>query len=137
MAKRGPSIKEVAQRAGVSTATVSNVFSGAKPVKADLSKKVRKAAEDLGYRVNRAASVLRTGRNRIIPVLVPDLADPFFTSLITEIEVRAEKDGYEVIVGNARDNIENERNRLDALLSWQPAGLIIVPCTDAPPRAVA
>ena len=130
MSKKAPSIKEVAQRAGVSTATVSNVFSGAKPVKQDLANKVRKAAYELGYQVNRAASVLRTGRNRIVPVLVPDLSDPFFTSLITEIEVRAEKDGYEVVVANARDNTENERNRLDALLSWQPAGLILVPCTD-------
>lgn len=130
MAKKGPSIKEVASRAGVSTATVSNVLSGAKPVTPELARKVRKAADELGYQVNRAASVLRSGRNRIVSVLVPDLSDPHFTSLITELEVRAGQDGYEIIVGNSRDDTASEAQRLDALLSWQPSGLIIVPCTD-------
>lgn len=134
MVKKGPSIKDVAERAGVSTATVSNVFSGAKPVTPELAEKVRNVALELGYQVNRAASVLRSGRSKVVPVLVPDLSDPFFTSLVTEIEVRAEQDGYEIIVGNSRDNVDSEARRLDALLSWQPSGLIIVPCTDALPE---
>ena len=73
------SIKDVAKAAGVSTATVSNVFSGRKPVNADLADKVRGAADALGYSVNKAASLLRSGRNSVVCVLVPDLSDPFFT----------------------------------------------------------
>ena len=55
MSGRKPSIKEVAALAGVSTATVSNVFSGRKPVNEDLRKGVQAAAEKLGYQIDRAA----------------------------------------------------------------------------------
>lgn len=133
MSKSTVSIKDVAARAGVSTATVSNVFSGKKPVKEASAAKVRAAASELGYHVNRAASMLRSGRNKIVAVVVPDLADPFFTSVIREIERLAKHDGFEIIVANSDNSVENEASRLDALLSWQPAGLIMVPCSDALP----
>ena len=133
MVKSTVSIKDVAARACVSTATVSNVFSGKKPVKQDLAAKVRKAADELGYQMNRAASMLRSGRNKIVAVVVPDLADPFFTSVIREIERLAKQDGFEIIVANSDNDVENERSRLDALLSWKPAGLIMIPCTDVLP----
>ncbi|MEO0667770.1 MAG: LacI family DNA-binding transcriptional regulator [Pseudomonadota bacterium] len=127
------SIKDVAKAAGVSTATVSNVFSGKKPVNVDLADKVRSVASRLGYQVNKAASLLRSGKNSVVSVLVPDLSDPFFTSIITEIENLATEDGYEIIVGNSNDNVETEAGRLNALLAWQPAGLIVVPCSDKVP----
>lgn len=133
MAKNSVSIKDVAAAAGVSTATVSNVFSGKKPVKDELAAKVRKTADQLGYHMNRAASTLRSGRNQIVAVLVPDLADPFFTSVIREIESQAKQDGFEIIVANSDNDTENERSRLDALLSWKPAGLVIIPSTDELP----
>ncbi|MGH1416536.1 MAG: LacI family DNA-binding transcriptional regulator [Pelagimonas sp.] len=127
------SIKDVAKEAGVSTATVSNVFSGKKPVNDDLAAKVKSVAARLGYQVNKAASLLRSGRNSVVSVLVPDLSDPFFTSIITEIEHLATDDGYEIIVGNSNDNVVTEAGRLDALMAWQPAGVIVIPCTDKVP----
>ncbi|MDB2470257.1 LacI family transcriptional regulator [Paracoccaceae bacterium] len=130
------SIKDVAKAAGVSTATVSNVFSGKKPVNDDLATKVRDVASRLGYQVNKAASLLRSGKNSVVSVLVPDLSDPFFTSIITEIEHLATDDGYEIIVGNSNDNVQTEAGRLDALLAWQPSGLIIVPCSDKVPDRI-
>ncbi len=133
MARRAVSIKDVADRAGVSTATVSNVLSGTKPVSVDLARRVRQAAEELGYEINRAASQLRTGKTRVVTVLVPDLSDPFFTSIITEIESLARLSGYEIIVGNSADDTDIERSRLNALMAWQPAGMIVIPCTDAVP----
>ena len=128
------SIKDVAKAAGVSTATVSNVFSGRKPVNDDLAAKVRRAANELGYTVNKAASLLRSGRNSVVCILVPDLADPFFPSLITDIEHLARDDGYEIIVGNSDDNSDVEDGRLNAMLAWDPAGAIIIPCTDELPE---
>lgn len=130
------SIKEVAKAAGVSTATVSNVFSGRKPVNPDLAEKVRKVAKDLGYTVNKAASLLRSGRNSVVCVLVPDLSDPFFTSIITRIEHHAREDGYEIIIGNSDDDVEVEAGRLNALLAWEPAGAIVIPCTDELPKCL-
>lgn len=136
MAKRPTSIKQVADAAGVSTATVSNVFSGKKPVKPELAAKVRETATRLGYHVNRAASNLRSGQSRIVPVMVPDLSDPFFTSLITEIEALAEADDFDIIVASSKDDADTEKRRIAALLSWQPAGMIIVPSSDAVPEAL-
>jgi LacI family transcriptional regulator len=126
-------IKDVAARASVSIATVSNVFSGSKPVNAELQKRVRKAARELSYQVDRAASRLRSGQAKVVGVLVPDLDDVFFTSLVSQLEVMAQKDGYDIIVASSRDDTRLEQSRLRAMLAWRPAGLIVVPCSDAIP----
>jgi LacI family transcriptional regulator len=129
-------IREVAARAGVSIATVSNVFSGNKPVNADLRERVLKAAEELAYQVDRAASQLRSGQARVVGVLVPDLDDVFFTSLVSQLEVLAQKDGYDILVASSRDDLGLEQSRLRTLLAWRPSGLIAVPCSDAVPDAL-
>ncbi|WP_210490339.1 LacI family DNA-binding transcriptional regulator [Microvirga antarctica] len=137
MAPKRSTIKDVAKRAGVSTATVSNVFSGSKPVNAELRERVEGAARALSYHVDRAASQLRSGQTKVVGVLVPDLDDVFFTSLVSRLEVRAQEDGYDVIVASSRDNPELERSRLRALLGWRPSGLIAVPNNDEIPQILA
>lgn len=129
MSGRKPSIKEVAALAGVSTATVSNVFSGRKPVNEDLRKGVQAAAEKLGYQIDRAASQLRSGRTRVVAVLVPDLTDNFFATIVSSLENLAFDEGYDVIVASSRNEPSVESSRLNALMSWRPAGLIVVPCS--------
>lgn len=129
-------IREVAARARVSIATVSNVFSGNKPVNADLRERVLKAAEALAYQVDRAASQLRSGQARVVGVLVPDLDDVFFTSLVSQLEVLAQKDGYDILVASSRDDLGLEQSRLRTLLAWRPSGLIAVPCSDAVPDSL-
>lgn len=130
------SIKDVSALAGVSTATVSNVFSGRKPVNDELQNRVRKAAEALGYQPDKAASQLRSGRTRVVAVLVPDLIDTFFATMVTRLESLAHEHGYEVIVASSRDDPDMERSRLQALLAWRPAGIIAVPCTNIVPEAL-
>jgi LacI family transcriptional regulator len=127
--RKRATLKEVAARAGVSIATVSNVFIGRKPVNAELRARVEEAARDLSYQVDRAASQLRSGRAKVVGVLVPDLDDSFFTSLVSHLEVLARQDGYDVIVTSSRDNVEIEESRLHALLGWRPSGIIAVPCS--------
>lgn len=130
---RRATIKEVAAQAGVSIATVSNVFSGNRPVNADLALKVMNVAAALDYRPDRVASQLRSGQARVVGILVPDLDDVFFTSLVSRIEVMARKDGYDVIITSSRDDAELEASRLRALLGWRLSGLIAVPCSDQIP----
>lgn len=125
-----PTIRDVARLAGVSPATVSNVLGQRKSVDPVLAERVRRAAAELGYRVHRAASQLRSGRAKVVAALVPSLENPFFTSLIAALERCAGADGYEIIVGSAGEQSEIEESRLAALLSWRPAGVIIVPCRD-------
>lgn len=135
--RKRATLKEVATRAGVSIATVSNVFSGRKPVNADLRAKVEQAAKELSYQVDRAASQLRSGRARVVGVLVPDLDDTFFTSLISHLEVMAQRDGYDVIVASSRDERELEESRLQTLFGWRPSGIIAVPCSDQVPTILS
>ncbi|MBO0344264.1 LacI family DNA-binding transcriptional regulator [Roseibium sp. CAU 1637] len=134
MSRKKPSIKEVAALAGVSIATVSNVFSGRKPVNDELKESVRQAAHELGYQLDRAASQLRSGRTRIIAVLVPDLTDTFFATIISRLETAAYAEGYDVIVASSHNDREVESSRLKALLSWRPEGLIAVPCSATIPQ---
>jgi LacI family transcriptional regulator, galactose operon repressor len=132
MIKRAvPTIRDVARLAGVSPATVSNVLGQRKPVDPALVERVRRASAELGYRVHRAASQLRSGRAKVVAALVPSLENPFFTSLIAALERYAGAEGYEIIVGSSCEQEEVEDSRLAALLSWRPAGVIIVPCRDA------
>jgi LacI family transcriptional regulator len=131
MMRAVPTIRDVARLAGVSPATVSNVLGARKTVDPVLAERVRRAAAELGYRVHRAASQLRSGRAKVVAALVPSLENPFFTSLIAALERCAGGDGYEIIVGSANEQEAIEASRLAALLSWRPAGVIIIPCRDA------
>ncbi|MDP2574478.1 LacI family DNA-binding transcriptional regulator [Vibrio penaeicida] len=129
-----PSIREVAKLAGVSTATVSNVFSGKKPVNKDLKERVQNAAESLGYQVNRVASQLRSQHNKVVTVLVPNITDTFFATIVTLLESFAYEQGYDVIVASAHDQTDIEQSRIRTLLSWHPAGMIVVPCSGNLPQ---
>jgi LacI family transcriptional regulator len=129
VAKSSP-INDVAKLAGVSPATVSNVLTGRKPVSPKLARKVEAAVKALDYRADPVASMLRSGDAKIVAVLVPDLDNPFFTSVVSAIEQRLGKDRYEVIVGSSRGDASMERSKLKAILAWRPAGLIVIPCSD-------
>lgn len=132
MKTRKPStMTDVAKRAGVSPATVSNVLAGRKAVDPDLAARVRQAAAELDYQIDRVASRLRGGKARVIGVLVPSLENTFFTSLIAAIERNLQAEGYDILVASANDDEKVERTRLATLLSWRPAGVIVVPAHDA------
>ncbi len=130
MIEKTSSINDVAKMAGVSPATVSNVLTGRKPVSAKLVKKVETAVKALDYRADPLASMLRSGDAKIVAVLVPDLDNPFFTSVVSAVEQRLGQDSYEVIVASSHGEESVERSKLKAILAWRPAGLIIVPCSD-------
>jgi LacI family transcriptional regulator len=130
MVEKASSINDVARMAGVSPATVSNVLTGRKPVSAKLAKKVEAAVKALDYRADPLASMLRSGEAKIVAVIVPDLDNPFFTSVVSAVEKCLGKDSYEVIVASSHGEDSMERSRLKAILAWRPAGLIVIPCSD-------
>jgi len=131
MASKRPTMSDVARRAGVSPATVSNVLGGRRTVSAALAERVLSAASDLDYRVDPAASRLRSGRARAACVLVPDLTNPFFAELVGAMEAAARQDRYDLIVASSGGDPELERARLKALIAWRPAGMLVVPCDDS------
>lgn len=128
--RKRPSIREVALMAGVSVATVSNVLGGRKTVTSALAARVNEAVKTLGYQADRAASQLRSGRARVIAVLVPSLDNLFFTSIVAALEQAVQSEGYDIIVASSNNDAQTERKRLSALLSWRPAGVMILPVDD-------
>lgn len=135
MRTREVTIKDVARRAGVSPATVSNVLGGEKAVRPASREQVLKAVAELNYRINPAASYLRSGRSRIVCAVVPSLENPFYPTVIAAVERQCQEDGYELIVASSAEQPELETARVSALLQWKPAGFIVIPCSsDFPAR---
>ena len=128
-------IRDVASRAEVSVATVSNVLGDRKSVSPSLAENVRRAAKELGYSADRAASQLRSGKAKVIGIIVPSLDNPYFTSIISAVEQAIQADGYDIIVASSNNDPGVEAKRLYALLSWRPAGIVIVPAEDGSPAS--
>jgi LacI family transcriptional regulator len=129
MVEKSSSINDVAKMARVSPATVSNVLTGRKPVSPKLAKRVETAVKVLDYRADPLASMLRSGDAKIVAILVPDLDNPFFTSIVSAVE-QCLGNSYEVIVASSHGDEFTERSKLKAVLAWRPAGLIVIPCSD-------
>ena len=123
-------VTQVAERAGVSTATVSRVLSGSHAVRQELRKLVLGAARELGYRPNRAARNLRKRVSRTVGVLVPDIENPFFTSVICGIEEVLQEKDYSLLLANYDERPERETNQINALLAEGVGGLIFAVSRD-------
>lgn len=128
---QNPSIRMVADRAGVSVATVSNVLNGKPSVSAEFAERVNSAVDELGYVVDIAASRLRSRKSQLAAVLVPDLTNPMFATFVSTLEHLARVDGFDLVVVSARNDVGEEADRLSRLRSWRPAGLIAIPCDGA------
>lgn len=89
-----PTLRDVAEHAGVSTATASNALTGTRPVSAAAREAVLAAAAELGYRANTTARALRTGRTAAIGLVVPDVTNPFFAEAVHEVQQHADERGW-------------------------------------------
>jgi LacI family transcriptional regulator len=127
---RAPTIRDVALRAGVSVATASNVVNGARPVGEASRAKVLEAIEALDYRLDRAASALRGRSTRLIGMVVPDITNVFFASLVNGVEALAEREGYDLLIVSTSEDAAKERRRVEALVARRIDGLIVVPAAD-------
>jgi LacI family transcriptional regulator len=127
---KAPTIKDVAKRARVATATVSHVLSGRRAVADNLRQRVLKAVDALGYRPNQVAASLRQRQTRSVGIVVPDLTNPFFASLVHHIEELAADSGYQVLLVGSNENAERETERVQALIARRVDGLIVMPTGD-------
>ncbi|GHS99093.1 LacI family transcriptional regulator [Synergistales bacterium] len=118
-------IKEVALKAGVSTATVSRVINKTRFVSTKTESKVLEVMRVLDYSPNLIAQSLRSQRSKIIGVLIPDFDNFFFTNVVRGIEETLRKNGYNIILGSSEEDPELERERVKAFNSQQVDGLII------------
>ncbi len=122
-----PDIKDVANAAGVSTATVSRVLAGSTRVKEETRLRVLSAIEQLNYRPNLVARSLRSQKSARIGLVVSDIRNPFFTSISRAVEDAAYEQGYSVLLCNTDENPEKEELYLKVLHDESVAGVIFSP----------
>ncbi len=120
-------IRDVADRAGVSTATVSRALSGARPVSPSVLEQVTRAAADLGYSGNGIASALRRSRTDTVGMVVPSIANPFFTALVESVEHAVQQAGRQLFLCSSRSDPTLEAQRLRSLVARQVDGIVISP----------
>lgn len=120
-------IYDVARRAEVSPATVSRVVNGHANVDPALAERVREAMRELDYRPNAVARNLRRSRTTLWAVVISDIGNPFFTSLVRGVEDVAQSAGYSVVLCNSDEDPAKEGRYVSVALSEQMAGVIISP----------
>ena len=121
------SIREVAERAGVSLGTVSNVLNRPEIVAEETRRRVQLVIEEIGFVPNGSARQLRAGRSQHIGLVVLDVANPFFTEVARGVEDAAHAAGYVVILCNADDSAEKESHYLRVLEEQRTQGVLITP----------
>lgn len=109
------SISDVAKQAGVGVGTVSRVLSGKGYVADKTREKVLKVIEELNYVPNEMARNLTQNRSNTIAVIVPDISNPFFSSMVNELEHRLRNLGYKTLLCNSDGEKTNEQSYLDLL----------------------
>lgn len=127
---RAPTIRDVAARAGVSPATVSNALSGLRGVTGDRRRAVLEAVEALGYKSNHMASSLRRGETRTVGIVVPDLGNEYFAGLVRQWERIASTSGYEMLVVASSEDPAIEARRIGSLIARRIDGLLVVAAGD-------
>lgn len=124
-------IKDVAIRAGVSTATVSHVINNSRNVSDPIKMRVYEAMEELHYYPNLIARSLRSRKSNIIGLIVPiraqDNANSFFFSVANGIESVLKKEGYHLVLSNSREDYAEELERIHIFNNQIIDGLILAP----------
>lgn len=128
-AKRPATIKDVAAHAEVSVATVSAVMNGNKYVSPELAKRVRESIAALGYERNSLAQGLKTQTSHTIGLIISDITNPFFTSIVRGVEDVANLHHYSLILGNTDEDQKKEMSYIRLLESKRADGLIVAATT--------
>lgn len=120
-------IREVAQRAGVSPGTVSNVLNRPERVAATTRARVEEAIRELGFVRNGSAATLRAGQSRAIGLVVLDVGNPFFVELARGVEDVVSDRDHAVILCNSRESPDREARNLRVLAEQRVRGVLITP----------
>ncbi|MEU8206085.1 LacI family DNA-binding transcriptional regulator [Streptosporangium sp. NPDC049046] len=120
-------IRDVARASGVHVSTVSRTFSAPHLVNAETRNRVLAVAEELGYRPNRAARALTTGRTHNIGLIVADISNPFFPPLIKSAQAQARARDYHVFVADTDEDPLVEEELIQTLAKQVDGVLLCSP----------
>jgi LacI family transcriptional regulator len=119
-------IKEVAKKAKVSVGTVSNVLSGTSPVSPAIRARVTKAIQTLDYHPNHFARSLKTRQSQLLGMVISDITNPYFSSVVRGAEDAALEDGYLLVSSNTDHQIEREKRVVSVLRNRRVDGILLV-----------
>jgi LacI family transcriptional regulator len=123
-------IRDVARLSGVSPMTVSRVINASERVRPDTRRRVEQAISDLGYVPSRLARGLSRQRTGTLALIVPDVANPFFTLIVRGAEDVARRAGYRVLLCDTRADLTVEREVIEEMLAHRVEGIVIAPVDD-------
>ena len=124
-------MRDVAERAGVSPATVSRVLNGATTVRPEYRARVLRAIEEVGYRPNRLASNLRRQKAEMIGVVISDIENPHFTQMVRAVEDAAYRRGYRLLLCNTDETEQKQKAYLQMLAAERVLGVLLSPSDPA------
>ena len=130
MSASNVTIRDVAQRVGVSPMTVSRVINDSALVSPETRRRVEEAISELGYVPSRLARGLSAKRTGTLAVIVPDVANPFFTLIVRGAEDVARRAGYRVILCDTRADLGVEREVVEEMIAHRVEGILIAPVSD-------
>ncbi len=119
-------MKDVAQKAQVSTATVSRALMNPDKVSQATRNRVEQAALEVGYFPQAMGRNVKRNESRTILVIVPDICDPFFSEIIRGIEVTAAEQGYLVLIGDCAHQNQQEKTFIDLIITKQIDGMLLL-----------
>lgn len=117
-------IYDIADKLNLATSTISRALKEHRSISKKTIEKVKKAAKEMGYRPNTLAASMRSKKTKTIGVLLPTVTQPFLSSLISGIEIAAQKAGYSVVIMQSHDSYEQEINLTQSLYNNRVSGVI-------------
>jgi len=123
--RRVVTLRDVAQRAGVSTMTASKVMRGAGSISEKTRQNVRQAAHELGYLPNSLAGSLSSRKSRMVAVIIPSIADVVFSEVLSGVNSVLRPRGFQTFIGESLFDPAIETDLLREMLSFRPAGLLL------------
>lgn len=120
-------LRDVAARAGASIGSVSAVVNGTAPVSTEMRERIMRVVNELGYVPHVAAVSLKSGRSRMIGLVMPDIANPHFARLARAIERGCDEAGFMLTLCGTSDDHEKELRQLQALRGRRADGVVLIP----------
>ena len=120
-------IRDVAQKAGVSITAVSQILHGKGRFSDETKALVRRTVDELGYVPDSRAQGIRLSESRTVGLLVPDIRNPFFADLVSSMEEQLYEKGYSTLIGTSAEDVQRQDAFITTLLGQRIDGAIVVP----------
>lgn len=121
-------IKDIAEKLGISSSTVSRALRGDERIKKDTRELIIQTAELLKYSPNYTAVGLRRKRSFIVGMIIPEMVTSFFVTIINQVQNELKKNGYRLIIAQSQENVDIERSNLEMMEQYRVDAILMSVC---------